>query len=132
MAAGVGARDYSDLEGYYSSVFLRRSKPPVSLDSIAVLDAVAQDFVRTLGENDSDLTLLESQRLPPAWLDGVRAARIRAAYRSASDSLELAEETWLLMKGPFLYRVTFQHSRIDTLDERRAQIDPMVRSFRFD
>lgn len=128
---GVGARDYGDFDGYYSSVFIRRSKPAFPLDSITLLDAVAENAAKTLAESDSDLTFIESQRLAPAWLDGVRAARIRAAYRSSKDNLELAEETWFLMKGTFLYRVTFQFSRSDSLDERRALIDPMVVSFRF-
>lgn len=128
---GAGARDYDDFEGYYSSVFLRRSVPKVPLDDIALLDIVAQSAVESIDSSNPDLSLIRSERLEPAWLDGVQAARTRAAYRDAGDNLELAEETWFLMKGRFLYRVTFQHSRIDSLDERRAQIDPMVKSFRF-
>jgi serine/threonine protein kinase len=128
---GAGARDYDDFEGYYSSVFIRRSVPKVPLDDIALLDIVAQSAVESIDSSNPDLSLIRSERLEPAWLDGVQAARTRAAYRDAGDNLELAEETWFLMKGRFLYRVTFQHSRIDSLDERRAQIDPMVKSFRF-
>ncbi|CAN5299643.1 hypothetical protein BH09ACT12_BH09ACT12_32100 [soil metagenome] len=132
VTSGVGARDYADDEGFVTSVFIRRSEPAFPIDDIALLDVVAKGAVTSVGESDKDLTLLETHRLSPAWLDGVQAARIRAAYRSAKYDREVSEETWFLMKGKFLYRVTFQFSRIDTLDERRRVIDPMVVSFRFD
>ncbi len=128
---GVGARDYSDYEGYFSSVFIRRSKPGFRLDSIPLLKIAAQSSVEALDANDPEITLKDSELLPTAWLDGQRAVRIRALYYSPGDDLYLSEETWLAQRGPFLYRVTFQHSRADTLDERRAQIDPMVVSFRW-
>ncbi len=128
---GVGARDYSDYEGYYSSVFIRRTAPGFRLDSVALLKIAAQSTVEALDENDDTLTLEDSEPLPTAWLDGERAARIRALYYSPGDDLYLSEETWLAQHGRFLYRITFQHSRADTLAERRAQIDPMIVSFRW-
>lgn len=128
---GVGARDYSDYEGYYSSVFVRRSKPVFPLDSIALLDLVAKTAVQSLDDANDDISLIQSDRLAPAWLGGSRAARVRAAYHNTGDDLDVAEESWFVMHGKYLYRITFQHSRIDPLPDRRAQIDPMVVSFRW-
>ncbi|MEO9323007.1 protein kinase [Nocardioides sp. C4-1] len=128
---GVGARDYNDLEGYYSSVFIRRNDPGFRLDTIPLLDIAADSLVTGLDDNDDTIELRNKERLKPAWLDGQRVARIRAEYYSTKDDLSFYEETWLAQRGKFLYRVTFQHSLVDTMAERRAQIDPMVVSFRW-
>ncbi len=105
--------------------------PQFPLTSIDVLDIVAKSTAEALATQNDEIDLISTQRLAPAWLDGERAARIRGVYRNTADDLELAEESWLVMRGRFLYRVTFQFSRIDTLAERRALIDPMVVSFRW-
>lgn len=131
VASGVGARDYSDYQGYYSSVFIRRSQPIFPLDSITLLDTVAKTSVDSLDDANPEISLIQSDRLAPAWLDGERAARVRAAYHNSDDDLDIAEESWFVMHGKYLYRITFQHSRIDPLPARRAQIDPMVVSFRW-
>ena len=65
VAQGVGARDYADLEGYYSSVFLRRSVPGIRLTSIPLLRIAAQAAVETLDENDETITLEDSDCCPP-------------------------------------------------------------------
>lgn len=130
-SAGIGARDYNDGEGYYSSVFIRRTKPPFPFDSISLLNTVAESAIDAPEEAGSPITKTKSQKLGPAWLDGERAARVRAAYHNSETDLNLVEESWFVQHGDFLYRVTFQHSQIDTLAERRAQIDPMVVSFRW-
>ena len=127
---GVGARDYSDYEGYYSSVFIRRSKPPFPLTDISLLEIVAEAGVEAVGEG-GDVVLDRSKTLSPAWLDGERAARVRGYYTDTGDDLSFIEETYYTQRGKFLYRITFQHSKIDSLGERRAQIDPMVVSFRW-
>ncbi|WP_139977594.1 serine/threonine-protein kinase [Nocardioides litoris] len=128
---GVGARDYSDFEGYYSSVFLRRSRPPIPLSTIELLRIAARSSAESLDENDDGIELKDSKMLKDGWLDGSRAARVQASYYSPADDLSFVEETWFAQRGPFLYRLTFQHSLVDTQAERRGQIDPMVVSFRW-
>lgn len=126
----VGARDYDDYEGYYSSVFIRRTEPRIPLTEPSLLEVVAMADIRNLGKG-SDLTINRSEKLSKAWLDGVQAVRVRGYYTNNADDLSFIEESYYAQRGKFLYRITFQHSRIDTLAERRAQIDPMVVSFRW-
>ncbi|WP_340537123.1 serine/threonine-protein kinase [Nocardioides sp. GXZ039] len=131
VQGGVGARDYSDYEGYYSSVFIRRSEPVIPITSIDLLKVAAEAAVKNLDENDDTIELRYSKLMPTAWLDGQRAVRIRASYYSTKDNLSFTEETWFAQRGKWLYRVTFQHSRSDSQEDRRGQIDPMVVSFRW-
>ncbi|WP_134766876.1 serine/threonine-protein kinase [Nocardioides sp. 1609] len=128
---GVGARDYSDTAGYYSSVFIRRSEPVIPITSPELLEIAAEAAVENLDEADDTIELKFSGLMPRAWLDGERAVRIRASYFSTKDNLSFTEETWFAQRGTYLYRVTFQHSRSDSQAARRGQIDPMVVSFRW-
>ncbi|WP_137293617.1 serine/threonine-protein kinase [Nocardioides dongxiaopingii] len=128
---GVGARDYGDTEGYYSSVFIRRSEPVIPITSPELLEIAAEAAVENLDEADDTIELKFSGLMPRAWLDGERAVRIRASYFSTKDNLSFTEETWFAQRGTYLYRVTFQHSRSDSQAARRGQIDPMVVSFRW-
>lgn len=128
---GVGSRDYSDYEGYYSSVFLERSEPAFPLTSVTLLEAVASGAVDLLADQNPEIDLISNETLPPGWLDGDQAARVRGVYQNTDTDLFFAEESWFVQKGQFLHRITFQHSRADSLDERRDDIDPMVVSFRW-
>ena len=128
---GVGARDYGDSEGFYSSVFIRRSVPAFPLDSIALLEIAAEAAPKALDKNDTSVKLERSSLLKRAWLDGQQVARVGASYYSPGPDLYFREETWFAQRGKYLYRVTFQHSKIDSDAERRSQIDPMVVSFRW-
>lgn len=128
---GVGSRDYSDFEGYYSSVFLERSKPAFPLTSLSLLELVAAGAVDVLADKNPELDLVSSETLPPGWLDGQQAARVRGVYKNTDTDLFFAEESWFVQRGRFLYRLTFQHSRADSLEERRADIDPTIVSFRW-
>jgi serine/threonine protein kinase len=127
---GVGARDYDDYEGYYSSVFIRRSEPAIPLTDLDLLEIVAMADARNVGKSEG-LTVDRTEALGRAWLDGEQAFRVRAYYHSSVDDLSFIEESYYAQRGKFLYRVTFQNSKIDTNAERRAQIDPMVVSFRW-
>ncbi|MCD4533868.1 serine/threonine protein kinase [Nocardioides sp. cx-169] len=128
---GVGSRDYSDYEGYYSSVFLERTEPVFPLESLSLLEIVAMAAVESLAEKNADIELVAKDELPAGWLDGAQAARVRGVYKNTGTGLYFAEESWFVQKGKFLYRLTFQHSRADSLEERRADIDPVVVSFRW-
>ncbi len=131
VQGGVGSRDYDDYSGYYSSVFVRRTKPAFPITSIELLKIAAQATVENLDQADDTIELTYSGLMGTGWLDGQQAVRIRASYRSDADGLSFTEETWFAQRGPWLYRVTFQHSRSDSQAARRADIDPMVVSFRW-
>jgi hypothetical protein len=129
---GVGARDYGDRQDFQSSVFIRRTKPRIPLDSIDLLKVAARGFVEALDRSDRTVKLKNSRVLSTAWLDGERAVRVQAVYASKTYSgRTFVEETWFVQHGSYLYWVTFQHGTSDDVDERHAQIDPMVVSFRW-
>jgi type IV secretory pathway VirB10-like protein len=128
---GVGSRDYSDYEGYYSSVFLERTEPVFPLESLSLLEIVAMAAVEALADKNADIQLVKKEELPSGWLDGAQAARVRGVYKNTDTGLFFAEESWFAQKGKYLHRLTFQHSRADSLDQRRADIDPVVVSFRW-
>ncbi|WP_193610156.1 serine/threonine-protein kinase [Nocardioides lijunqiniae] len=128
---GVGSRDYSDYEGYYSSVFLERTEPRFELTSLSLLELVAMGSVRALADNNPEIKLLSQDTLKPGWLDGEQAARVRGVYSNSKTGFSFAEESWFVQRGKFLYRLTFQHSKVDPLDQRRADIDPVTVSFRW-
>ncbi|GAA4673774.1 serine/threonine-protein kinase [Nocardioides nanhaiensis] len=128
----VGARNYSDFEGYASSVYLRRTKPPIPLSGATeLLESVAESSIEQSSEGDSQVTLLGTTTMPRAWLDGEQAVRVRANYRNNTDGLDLVQESWFVARGPYLWRITFENSLVDTRAERRAIIDPMVVAWRW-
>ncbi|MCW2852744.1 MAG: Serine/threonine protein kinase [Nocardioides sp.] len=126
---GVGARDYSDYEGYYSSVFLERTEPRFPLSSLSLLELIAAGAVEALADNNPEIKLIGQDKLKPGWLDGEQAARVRGVYSNSKTGLSFAEESWFVQRGSFLYRLTFQHSKVDSLERRRADIDPVTVSF---
>lgn len=131
-AQTVGARNYSDFEGYASSVYLRRIRPTFSLEGAPeLLQSLAESSIEESSEGDPDITLLSSTPMPRAWLDGEPAARVRANYRNNADGLDLVQESWFVARGPWLWRITFENSLVDTRAERRATIDPMVVAWRW-
>ncbi len=126
----VGARDRADHRGYYSSVLLQAT-PGTGRASLPRLRRLAARAAAALAAGHHQVRLVRSTALAPRRLAGARAARTRAVYHHRADDLDVIEEVWVAEHDEVVYRITFQHSRGDSRRLRRAQIDPVVASFRW-